>query len=786
MEKSSSRSVRQSIGIRVSIAGLAYTTITMLLMVIPTQAGAQALEEIIVTAQRREQAIQDVSLSITAFTAAEIEDSLFQNAYDIALHVPNVHVRGFSTAGKPEVSIRGINMGSLFTSWDQPSVGIYNDEVFIGNRGGQLTQMFDLERVEVLRGPQGTLYGRNTTGGAINFISKKPSIEGFDADVSMTVGNFDQFNLEAAVNVPLSETTALRVAAISRNSSGWTTNEFSDVRQSGPGGNIAEDFNNTNLWAARALLLFQPSDSTEWLLNVHGSDSNSRTPAIHTIGLGNNEPNLAGYSENPDFHTLSNNFEPREIVENWGISLRGVFDLGGTTLTSVTAYEDFIYQNKNDRDGSPNDWSISFSDENSDQFSQEFRLSKATEGGLDWVAGVFYYTDNIWGGLVQPEWTNDNDLADECRVGFDPESKLDQDTDVWAVFGDLRWSFSDSFTLLAGVRYTDEKKDFSNLTTVTKRWRGAAFIPPFTCAFNFPPVPLFTDFTETTIDVNRSDSWEETTWKIGLEWAATDDFLTFLTYSRGFKSGGFPGTAFRDASETDPYRPEIIDAYELGFKSSWADNRVIANVALFYNEIEDFHALDVGFFGFPIFDVRFTVINAEKAETSGIDFELIAQPTDNLYLNASIGYVKTEYIRFVSRSGNVQDGNEFANVPPWTASAVIQYDIPFSSGAALSPRFEYSYVDGQWWMPDNDIQRGAVPVDIINREPSYDIMNASLAWRSADDRFETVAWVRNIGDEEYHAGHGPDKAEPFSFGSAVAIASGPPRTFGVTFRYHYD
>lgn len=728
------------------------------------QASAQALEEVIVTAQKREQSIQDVSVSITAFTEQELKEYGFQNLNDVTQHAPNVHITSYFNSGRPEVSMRGISMQNLsYDAYQQSSVGIYTDEVYIGNSGGQLAQMFDLERVEILRGPQGTLYGRNSTGGAVNFISRRPSLDEPSVDAALTVANYDRLDVELGASVPLSETLALRVAGISRNADGFTTNEFSDTRTQGPGGNVENDANNTDLWAARALLLWRPSENMEWVLKVHGSESKSRSPAPHAIGAGRGEPNtITGYQENPDFHTLSHDFEGREVSETFGVSLTGEFDIGDITVKSITGYADINYSAAWDRDATPADITTGFNLANSDQFSQELRLESTLQNGVNWIAGFYYFDETLDGENIFTLFMDDSAIPSPDRVGDLATNELKQDTLNWAVYGDLRWPVYKGITLFGGLRFTDEEKDFSNLSVVTNILRF------------LPGAPVV---TETNIDETVEESWSELTWRAGLEWSPTDNTLAYISYSRGFKGGGFNGNAFRNPVELEPYDPEFTDAYEIGIKTSWFDNRLTLNGSFFYNDLEDFHTLvvEVPPAGAPLFFVR----NAPSAETYGAEFQLITRPVERLYASFGIGLVETEFTEFAI--GNVDAaGNEFPNAPSLTANGMIKYDIPIRgrgvlSGSTLTPRFEISFIGDRW--------ANALNRPILDGLDEYYLANASLTWRSADGRMEVTGWGRNITDEEYLS----TNVGNFRFvsGSATAFA-GTPRSYGITFRYNYE
>ena len=720
-------------------------------------AFGQALEEIVVTAQKREQSVQDISLSISAFSEVELREYGFKNLFDVAQHAPNVQITSFYDHSKPEIVIRGMSPQQVFSAFEQVPVGIYYDEVFSGSRSAHLAQMFDLERVEILRGPQGTLYGRNTTGGAINFIARKPG-DKFKAEGAVTYGRFDQIDFEGGVDVPLSDTLALRVAGVKRDRDGYTKN-ISGI----PG--TPDRLQDIDNWGVRGILQWTPSDTMQWTLNVHAFASDTNTPAVHgEKGQGRGEPNvITGFAQPADFHTLSINTAPREDTDAWGVALTGTFEFRGITVTSITAYEDVESFEIEDTDASPIFLQIFSVPDDLWQVSQEVRLA-STIWGVDWLAGFYYYTDDLKG---DNRFHAFRDLFFGVAAGFEADNFLRQDSENWALFADFSWPVFENITLNGGIRYTSEDKEIDADATVT------IFFPDGTGG----EVPFV---IPTIVAGHETADASDVTGRAAIEWTSTEDIMIYGSYSRGFKSGGFNSQSFGDISELAPYDPETVDAFEGGIKSSWFDHRLIFNASVFHQEITDLQALIV--VDDPMLGPLFFVRNAAAATTKGAEIDIRATPVEGLYGSLGIGLLDTEFDEFVFNDGTGRDatGNKLPAAPTLTLNGLIQYEIPLSgttllSGSTLTPRFEFSYVGDQYF--------DALNRHLIDEETEYVLANASLTWRSADARIEVQGWVRNLGDKEYLFKTIGNQA--VSAGTTTSYHA-PPRTYGVTLRYFHE
>jgi iron complex outermembrane receptor protein len=749
-------------GIMTQVSPLAPALAVMVLLTAPLAYGQQssiaspssdasssadngALQEIVVSAQRRAQTVQDVAISMDAFSGDQLAKLGMNDVQDIAANTPNVRFASFYGAGRPDVSIRGISIGDLFTDFEQSPVGFYNDDVYIGSRSGQLAQMFDLDRVEVLRGPQGTLFGRNTTAGAVNFIAKKPG-DSFETDGSISYGRWNEIDFQAGVTLPLSDVLSIRFSGIKRQRDGWVFDHVADA----PQGRL-DDVDN---WGARTIVSFHPSSQMEWLLNVHGTANHTTTPVVFgDLGTtGANAPNVyTGYLNPSGWNQVASGQPAYENVNTHGVSLTGNMNFGNLKLTSISDYDQVDYAEAEDDSGSPINVATAVQSSYVRQFSEELRLS-AKQGPLDWVAGLYWYTDKLQQEYLETSFTDPifyGSGLSEIAVNY-PE----QASHNYAEFGDLRYSFADQWTLDVGARYTVESKHL----------HGEAFRA-------FPPDPTFTQSIggPGQADSNFNNRWSAPTGRVALEYKPTSDILSYVSWNRGFKSGGYNGLAFNSASELAPYNPEKDDTYELGVKTTWFDGRLTANADVFYNKLKDMQVLDVEIVdAFAYFYVR----NAATATTKGAEFELKASPGGGLTASLGIGLLNTRYGTFVLPDGANYSGEELTNAPKFTGNAAIQDSFTVFEGT-LAPNLNFSYTAFRW--TDNPHRPG------IDDIPAYGVLNGNIPWTTSDGRWEYSLWARNLTDKHYYlqtVGNGA-----VAYGTALSYHADP-RTYGVSFAWH--
>ncbi len=711
--------------------------------------GSISANEIIVTAQRRSERLQDVPVSITAFGDSEIEKRAISSVLDVAGATPNLQIKAPQGYGKPTIFIRGMGFND-FNATAVGAVGIYNDEVYIGGASNQLFQAYDLERIEVLRGPQGTLYGRNTTGGAINFISRKPT-DTMEASAALSYGRFDTLDVEAALSGPLAgDTLTARVAGIYGRTDGTEKNLFDN-----------SDIGEYEKWGGRLLVNFAPSETIDLLLNVHGGKVTGDGKPIHNEGLAPGGVDFFGYREGDDFYAGSYNTDLYGRVKSFGTSLRGTLSFDSFDIVSISAYEEVEADGVADADASPTDFLTLIRDDEQEQFSQEVRVNSNGSGPLEWILGAYYYTENLKARSVYDVGQFLRDMGVQPNPA-DPNAPLrivqpfDQDTSSFAVFGQATYPIAPKLKLNIGLRHTWDKKSID--------FRTFADEP----SLNFAEIiPQFF--------VRRK--WKALTGRAALDYQITRDAMVYVSYNRGYKSGGFNGGALFDPAEATPFEPESVDAYEVGFKTTWLGGRLILNGAAFYNDFADlqvFRFVASGV-GLPI-----TLIdNAASATIKGGELEAIFVPVDRMRIEMGLGLLDASYDRFTTLApqpgGGFAEldlsGNKLVASPDVTFSGAAEYGFALGGGGVLTPRVEWSYRSDQFFDTSND--------PILSQD-GYWLANASLRIGTDDDRWGITLWGKNIFGKEYNS----DKIALANFG-LNQVSRGERATYGVTLRAKY-
>jgi len=679
------------------------------------QEGAAALEEVIVTAEKREANLQDAAVAVAAYQGDLLQAMDINDAQSLILSDPSM---SFSRAGgEGQIFIRGVGSNLLGIGQDS-SVAIHQDGVYLGRPHLALSQFLDVERVEVLRGPQGTLYGRNATAGVINVISRKPTEE-TEGYVRGYVGNFDRKEIEAAVGGPLSDSAGFRVAAR------WTEDDgFTDDLEPA-GGDVIDNRSN---YGIRGVLTFTPSDTftAEFIAEYTESDGKNmsvmRRDNLHTS-------QRLGALENPGFGSTRNELDTYQDWETSGLTMTLSWQLSDSlSLVSITGYRQFEDDFSFNTDGVELFVTNTQYQREADQFTQELRLVSDLDGPLNWMLGGFYMSEDKKEALGLPA----------INFGGNFNIFAENDTEALAVFGEVYFDITDSVRLVGGLRYNDEEKeDFSE--------RGLIFFTPENDpriddpnsvllglsvpnpnAFNFP----FGSRTTT-------DSWDDWTPKVAIEYRPNEDLLIYGSVTKGFKSGG---TNSLDTSP--PFDQEELISYELGMKSSWSNNRVIFNGSFFQYDYND---LQVSTFA----DGTTRIENAASADLTGDELTLAALLTDNLTLKIAGTFLDTEYKDFVTVFGNRPEGgpnvvdlsgNELINAPESKLVASLSYD--WSIGGNEAYLFaQYTHVAELFHSQFNEAIIGQGSVDLLDLRAGYRF--------GADRQWEIAALIRNATDEEF-------------------------------------
>ena len=741
--------------------------------------SAFTLEEIVVTAQKREQSLQDVGIAISAFQGETLEAMGVVNSNEIAAKTPNLSiVSPAGEGGVVSVFIRGVGLNDFALNNTGP-VGFYLDGSAIGSTNGQLTTLFDVERVEVLKGPQGTLFGRNTTGGALNIVSNKPTEE-FEASVKVSAGNYGYFKTEAMTSGNIAENLDGRLAVVAYESDGYIENT-----------STGDDVGKQN-FAARALLEYQMNDDLNLLLNLRGSRNDS-------------DSDLYGTTADSDFYEGAHGLRDYKInVDTLGASLTATYDINDNlTLTSLTAYDDIDKFQEEDGDMTPLelvelDYSVDLH-----TFSQELRLNGTTDN-TQWIAGVYYLSETTnWStrtGLNDLPLTDISAYSADFGIPLDPSNAAhvalvqgagipvdssgvlyfgetngvgEQTLETSAVFGQVEYLLSESWSLTVGGRYTALEVDFES----------GGNIPNF----------AFVGFQD-SLSYSEDLSNEEISGKVALDYRHNEDALYYASITKGFKGGGFNGGSVSDFANfpnTAEYDPEELLAYEFGAKLTLLEGDLRLNAAVFYYDYSDaqvFNGIADPNTGLP----QNTIENADSLDVYGLDLDFSWQPIENLFVQVGVGYTHSEFDEYNQAvpqvGGNLSSvslsGERPQNTPEWNLNVLANYEWYLGDSGTLSAQVDGSYQSEVYFTNGTISTPGDASTYTRNKEvgqDSYSLWNARLAWRSSDDQLEMALWGKNLSDKEYAA----YMFELTDLIGADQVMRGVPRTYGVDVKYNF-
>jgi iron complex outermembrane receptor protein len=720
-----------------------------------TAAAESYADDIVVTAQRRTESIQNVPISINAFSARQLQELKVDRPADITALSPGTFVSASRGDQNPVFSIRGLSLNDTFSN-NNPTVGVYFDEVIQPFTPMLAAQLFDLERVEVLKGPQGTLYGRNTTGGAINFISKKPTQE-FDAYATGTYSRFGRYELEGAAGGGVTDTLAVRVAGKTvQQNGGWQTNALT-----------GEKIGDVNRVALRGQLLWAPSSDLEVLLKgsyMHDdSDQQLREHAGYYAGAfgagGNCDAALAGIRDEStctDFLGYSDKTDKRRTVENSSVyghknlataydaTLNIAYDLGGVKLTSISGFAHYQRVAGDDSDGAALiELDSQFTDKIS-SYTQELRLTSDNASRLDWVAGLYYSKDKIDGDALQ--------ALDDHIFHTRADTAFTQKTEAYAAFGQATYAVTDRLKFTGGLRFTHENKRFTY---------DAVDLDPYSISTLPTPVAGIADGVKQ----------DNLSGKVGIDYSVTPDVLLYASASRGFKSGGFKAAIAFNADELKPFKGEKVWAYEAGVKTTLLDGKLKLNAAGYYYDWQDFQAM--------VTEIRsginvIVLSNAGDARVYGGEVEAQYRATDNLQLRASANLMDTKITEFNAAAGADDfTGNHLANAPGLTVSGQARWETPLrGDGWGVYALGDASYKSNVYYSLAN---RGQ------NSQDGYWLVNARLAVHADDDKWEAAIFGRNVFNKLYVSASYDNWGGIFPSQNFL----GDPATYGVSFTVRY-
>ncbi len=716
---------------------------------------ASSLDEIVVTAQKREESIQDVPISISAIGEDEIRRDLDNAPGDIARVVPNLY--GNPTGGRaarPRWFLRGVGVN---TSSLVSPVGVYADEVYQSALELHSLPLFDLERVEVLRGPQGTLWGKNTPGGAIHFVSRKPT---FDTDgyVKLGFGNLNQKELQAAFGGAIVDgVLAGRIAYLQEEREGWARNLHTGDKKAG-----AYDDQ-----AVRAQLLYTPSADFDALLNVHYRTVDSWAVPGYSIGIREGGADDFGYvspaGPNPRIgDPVDRNNDIRGDQEQYGATLTTRWQLGDYSLTSITAYDELDAISRGDREQSPNEVIRTFENRTSNQFSQEVRLASDPAETLSWILGAYYFNDS----QVSDATSATLPVPNQVFGTFYQNTFADVDTESYAAFANATYRLTDRLKVNAGIRWTTETIGI-DLEGVDGGPRGGTTYVDTERWWVRQAVAGPLRVNAIQVEENTWDAW---TYDVSPSFELSPNVLLYSRYARGFRSGGYNASVTAQSS-VNTVEPEQVDSIEVGTKAQFFDGRLSANAAAFYYEWEN---MQLNIQGVTAAGLNgSTLKNAALGKVRGLELELQALPLEHLRVGLNVGLLDAEYSDFIEQraDGSINDysGNKFARAPETTIGADAEYEFILPSGAGLTLATDWAYQSRIYYSSVNQ-------VDPFQQQGGYTLGHARVTYRTAREDLEISAYVRNLTDKTY------DLITVVPANGAYRTTPGYPQVYGLTLR----
>lgn len=721
------------------------------------------IEEIIVMSRRRAESLQDTPLSVTAITSEGMEARGIDKVSQVTQVAPNVvfeptaPLSGSSNNGS--IFIRGIGT-SEFSLGTDPGVGLYVDDVYLARTSGNVMDIVDAAAIEVLRGPQGTLFGRNSIGGAIIIRSKRPEDE-FSGRVKAEYGDDDLWSVSGMLNIPLTDTLRSRVSVMRKSQDGYVDDAA----------NI-EDFGSKSSWAGRATIEWTPTETLMITSRFdYTKEDNSAAPyvlidlfdenplvpgaptfvAFQNMGLGcaTSQGNTGGscvdqfyirgphetffgYSTDDRFLNDFNKepFQSKDFTEVFGSSVAVEWELGSVDIKSTTAYREVESRNPRNPDHTPFQVLEANSDLEQEQFSTELTVSGLSMNDrLNWVSGFFY---------MEEEGYQLDSVALWPLTLF---SGGDFTNENWAVFGQGTFDLTDDLQFTAGIRYTEEEKEFRAISDNFLFGRTQALVAFRPLILGIPGATAADDKIEvapvTIFDDPTPLEFEETTYHANLSWSMSEDLMTYVSFSRGYKAGGFEQRLAAPVPAALTFDPEFVNAYELGFKSTLLDNSLRLNGAIFYTDYQDIQcAVVVG--------IAPTTINCGDGDILGVELEANWVPSADWMLDFSFGYLDAEWASGTltpqASTVGISEDNDLAMIPELSLSSGISYDIMTGEHGILTSRLDWSY--------RSEVHKDAANTPILLQD-SYHLVNVGLTWVSSNEEYKVALQARNITDEVY-------------------------------------
>ncbi|MGB1140647.1 MAG: TonB-dependent receptor [Halioglobus sp.] len=742
---------KSKLGLAVLCASLGASAIPITAMA-QAQGGASALlEEVVVTARKREEGAQEVPLSITAFNAEQIDALKVRDLTSLSVGMPNVSLEDVGTTrGTANFSIRGLGINSSIPTVD-PTVGVFQNGVYLGLNNGIIFDVFDLESIQVLRGPQGTLFGRNVTGGAVLMNTRKPG-DSLEANVKYAVdtGNDGGINsyYMGGIGGPITDNLGARLVLYYNDDEGKFENEFT-----------GDDFGEIEQKMARGTVVWSPTDATELILRYEYSDIDGQGPAAqsHTNGSG-----IPGSPENFDRDDFEFSIDEEGFQEsetdfftaefNWDVGF------GDGTITNIFGYRDYTGESLSDIDAQPVWLFHAPAWLESEQFSNELRYTGTFADRANVTAGVYYYSNDI-------NYHERRNLLGVLTGNTGPGAQLDgggqHDTESYSVFAQVDYDLNDVWTLTAGVNYSYEEKDaqiaslIRNIDVNCNEVKGPA------CPYDF-------------VD---DDDWDSIAPKLGVTYNISDESRMYAHWTVGYRSGGYNLRNTSVQFEPEVFDEEEVNNFEIGYKSDNSWGRL--NAAIFYNEIDDMQReLNLPSEGAGVVQL---IRNTADATIMGAEVDGTFRITDSFIVLASVGYIDAEYDSInedLNNDGviNSKDkGLDLPRAPEWTYSIGGNYTVDIGDWGFMTARASYAYRDEMAYTDSN--------LGFINE---VDIVDAGLDFYSNDGKWVFSLYGKNLLDEASHGGDTqlPDVIGPVPTGGTFAPLT-PGIRYGLEVAYNF-
>ncbi|NIB39936.1 TonB-dependent receptor [Pseudomaricurvus alkylphenolicus] len=735
------------------------------------------IEEVIITAQKRAESVNDIGVSASAFSGDQLKDVGIDSAVDLGSHTPGLVTVNSTSGGTPIFAIRGIGLDD-FSANNSSGVGVYTDEVFASSPAYLGGQLFDIERVEVLKGPQGTLYGKNTTGGAINFITNKPTetLEGYvEADYS----RFDTLEVTAAVSNALSDNVRGRVSLnYVKSQDGWQQDDTT-----------GEEFGLQDRFAIRGQLAFDFGDNGDGNLRVYYSSDESKPLSPDSEGIGDALfiPELNVLNSNSDARKVNvGNLDVKRDESGHGIALTLNYSFENFDFVSISAYDAYERDIVDNYDGSAASTMTLLQDNELSQWSQELRFVSNSTDGFNWVAGFNISNENV---EVIDIFDDSFLVTDAAATGVLTQEDIDafgldqfisdytQETDSYGFYLHTETELSDVLALTVGVRYSYDDRSFDGNNT------NLSFGESFDI-----------------VRLDEAHDEDALTGKIGIDWDVNEDILAYASVSTSYKSGVYYGAAVVDSDAWSYIKPEDVLAWEAGFKWNLFDGSMQLNGAVFMLEYENRQSLFTfvsdefsELLGFPVLDT--TLASIPESETKGFEMDLYWLPTDELTISAGVAYLDTEVTKapsmaelrginpdptandqatedgfgFVDALGAaLPEGTPLSQAPQWSYNGLIAYETPLTEDWNIRLQTSYSWVDEQFaQLADANAQYGEI-----------ESLDAMISFNSSDETLSVSLWGRNLQNND---------ADTYSFTGFAGrtVYRQQPTTYGVNVKYNF-